>query len=250
MRILIIEDEKPAQKRLTQLLESILPKLTIVGVVDSVESGREWFEMTRMLPDLIFSDIRLADGLCFSLFEELDNKAPIIFTTAYDQYAIKAFQYHGIAYLLKPIRAEELETSVSKYREMMLPNADHLKELKNLLSGSRKTYKNQFIVHYRDHIKVIKVSEIAYFYYDSGELYLVKYSNERYLLNESIEYLSEQLDPTQFFRANRQYILSVDVISEVYHDQNQKLLVKFKINDEEICISRQKAMEFKRWLAI
>jgi DNA-binding LytR/AlgR family response regulator len=247
MRVLIIEDEAPAQRRMQKLINECDSNAEIVGIVASVADGLEWFR-NNILPDLIFSDIQLADDLSFKLFKTLNTTVPIIFTTAYDEYAINAFKFHSIDYLLKPINASELKQSIEKYKNIhqTLKPANYEELLKSLLE---KKHRERFLVYSGDSLLPITTEEIAYFESESGETMLINKNNKRFFIAESLDQLENELDPVIFYRVNRQFILSIHSIEKIFNFGQQKLKVTIKpATDKDIFVSKLKATSFKDWL--
>jgi len=247
MKVLIIEDEAPAQRRMQKLINECDSSAEILGVVDSVADGLQWFS-NNPAPDLIFSDIQLADDLSFKLFKALNISTPIIFTTAYDEYAINAFKFHSIDYLLKPINVDELRLSIEKYRNIhKLAKPTNFEEL--FKSMVEKKYRERFLVYSGDSLLPITANEIAYFESESGETMLITNNNKRFFIAESLDQLEEELNPDVFYRVNRQYILSINSIDKIFNFGQQKL--KITINpatDKDIFVSKLKATTFKNWM--
>ena len=251
MKIVIVEDEKPAADRLGRLLKKHFANTEIYQDIDSVKSAVRWFE-SNPEPDLIFLDIQLADGLSFDIFDHLSIKTPVIFCTAYDQYAIKAFKLNSIDYLLKPVDPEELEIALNKFEELRrqsgLPTID-FNEIRNLLSGSGSVYKNRFVVKIGDRITAIETKDIAFFYSEHKATYAQLTSGKSYLIDFSLDQLVEVLDPKQYYRLNRKYVASFQSIEDMRSYSNSRLKVKLKnCDDPDILISREKVTDFKNWL--
>ncbi|GAB3954532.1 LytTR family DNA-binding domain-containing protein [Spirosoma harenae] len=262
MRVLIIEDEQVAASHITALLQEIEPSIALLGVIDSVEDGlAQWPNLPK--PDLIFSDIQLADGLSFSLLERVAVPCPIVFTTAYDEYAIRAFKLNSIDYLLKPIDRESLEASLSKFRSLNRPATDELmQQMQTLLSRhafQSQTYRQTFLVQFRDKLIPIKVTDIAYFSIDGGVVAatLFAQSTDRRTLDYGISYpidltmeeLDAQLDPHQFFRANRQFIVARNGIQEAELYFNGRLQLKLQPTaNGPVLISKDRVTLFKKWM--
>ena len=248
MKVLVFEDEAPAARKITKLIKEFDPSIEILDVLESVADGREWFAEND-LPDLIFSDIQLSDALSFELYREIDLKVPVIFTTAYNEYAIEAFNHFSIDYLLKPVRVEDLAKAVAKFKEFgqtKVGEAD-FDAILNKIQG--KSYRNRFLVSYRDGLIPVEASEIAYFYSEDSVTFLIKNNKKRYILNEPLDTIEKQLDPTVFFRANRRFILSAESVVKVEPYFNQKLIVKVEpVSEQEITVSKIKATAFKNWL--
>ncbi|AFL83441.1 response regulator of the LytR/AlgR family [Belliella baltica DSM 15883] len=248
MNILIIEDENPAAKRLMQLIKEILPTAILYGNLDSVESSIDRLS-SNPAPDLIFCDIQLADGLSFSIFENIEVNSPIIFTTAFDQYAIKAFKLNSIDYLLKPIDPKELKHAIEKFQQQtQTPNLDFNK-IKEIIQAENKTYKSRFLVKIGEKIQSIPTSDAAYFYSEERITFLKTYENKKFVLDYTLDQLENMLEPKQFFRLNRKYITSFSSISEIHTYSNSRLKIILKdCSDNDILVSREKVGAFKDWL--
>ncbi len=255
MKILIIEDEKRAATRLSELILSVEDSAEIVGVVDSIEGGVEWFSANGM-PDLIFSDIELADGVSFKLFEEVVISCPIIFTTAYNQYMMEAFETNAVSYILKPISGEQVERAMEKYHTMreafsakggVQPQID---DLLKLISGSaQKRYKSTLMINVAEKIIPLSVGNIAYIYATGSGLQITTTKNQEYSYNSTLDEMEQQLDSEVFFRASRQFIISRDAVLSVERYFNRTLSVKLCYNTpEKVTISRLKTKQFLEWL--
>lgn len=248
MKVLIFEDEAPAARKISKLIKELDPNIEILDIIESVADGREWFEENE-LPDLIFSDIQLSDALSFELYREIDLKVPVIFTTAYNEYAIEAFRHFSIDYLLKPIKIEDLEKAITKFKEFGKKENSQADFDAIISKISGKSYRNRFLVSYRDGLIPVEASEIAYFFSEDSVTFLVKKDKKKYVLNEPLDTIEHQLDPSVFYRANRKFILSADSVKKVEPYFNQKLIVKVEPHiEQEITISKIKATAFKNWL--
>ena len=247
MKVLIVEDEAPAYRRLEKLIKESDPLAEIVGIIQSVKEGIEWFQ-TNSLPDLIFSDIQLADDLSFTIFKQLNIQVPIIFITAFDEYAINAFKFYSIDYLLKPVNAEDLKKSLEKYKTIHQRNSSN--NFDELLSKLvEKKYRERFLVYFKDSLIPINCADVAYFSSEDGASMLITHDDKRYFLSESLDVLENELNPNDFFRANRQYLVSSKSIEKIYNFGNQKLKLTIKPGiSEGIIISKLKATAFKGWL--
>lgn len=256
MKVLIIEDEPFAQKELERLLNNSGASIEILNFIDSVEESVKWLQNNN--PDLIFMDIQLSDGLSFEIFDKIDIEIPVIFTTAFDEYAIRAFKVNSIDYLLKPVEQKDLAKALEKYENMATkanpkdPVETFLnkEQLEQLLSLYRPTnYKSRFIAKLGDNIKHIAVEEIPYFYFEEKVVFLVTKHNDRYIVDYTLDQLEKLLDPKKFFRINRKYITSIDSIDKVSKFFNSRLKIKLKPHiDDEILISRAKVKDFINWL--
>ncbi|UWY28179.1 LytTR family DNA-binding domain-containing protein [Flavobacterium sp. TR2] len=254
MITLIIEDEKPAARLLQRKLEKL--DVTVETMLHSVEESVQWFE-NNPHPDLIFLDIQLSDGLSFEIFEKIDIKSAIIFTTAYDEYALKAFKLNSIDYLLKPIDEDDLETAVSKYKSR-LPKATaessnmqlDFEQIRQMLSNPfEKTYKKRFTVKIGQHLKVITTEEIECFFSENKGTYIHTYENRDYLIDSTLEILEQELDKKDFFRVSRKFIVPLKAIKEIQVYTNSRLKVILpSYKDDEVIVSREKVQDFKAWL--
>ncbi len=250
MNIVIIEDEKPAARRLKRMLATF--DLHIIEMLHSVEEAINWFEHHQH-PDLIFLDIQLSDGLSFEIFEGTTISSAIIFTTAYDEYALKAFKLNSIDYLLKPIDEEELGNAIRKYKSRqsqqteMLVNIEDIREF--LINPIDRKYKKRFTIKVGQHLKIIRSDQIECFYSEHKATYM--YTNEKrsYLLDHSLEYWQDQLDPAKFFRVNRTFIVHINAIKDIISYTNSRLQLKLLHFDEaNIIVSREKVKSFKSFL--
>lgn len=248
MIIVIIEDERPAANRLIRLLEQYFVAEKFIQGLDSVKKSIQWFS-ENPAPDLIFCDIQLADGISFEIFEQVKLSTPIIFTTAYDQYAIKAFQVNAIDYLLKPIDPDELARSISKFKANQLKPSLDFEAIKAMLATKVASFKTRFLVKFGEKIQSIAIEEIAFFYSESRVTFLQTNEGKKYVLDQTLEQLESQIDPTTFFRLNRKYLCSFPSISEIFTYSNSRLKVKLvNCSDEDILVSREKTADFKTWL--
>ena len=257
LNILIIEDEDLAARKLKKLVHEIDPDLYCSNVTDSIESSVQWLETTDNLPDLILMDIELADGQSFDIFSRTEIKCPVIFTTAYDEFALKAFKVNSIDYLLKPIKKEELETALSKWKVIyekngnsVLQNTNIEKLIENLVSQqSGEKYRTRFLVKQANRLVPITTDEISYFYTEDKVVFIKTKTNDRYMVDFTLDDLEKILEPKKFFRANRQYILNNFSIQEIHSWFNGKLKVGVHPKaEEEVIISREKAGDFKAWM--
>lgn len=244
--ILIIEDEKLNADRLIRLIRSIRPNASVIGVMDSITDSVEWFN-EHPQPDLVLMDVRLSDGLSFEIFEQTAVSCPIIFTTAYDEYALKAFKYNSIDYLLKPVAEEELEAAFQKLEQMPVKHPSAIEGLLNYLQP--KEFRTRFLLPFRDGYKTVLVSDIVFFYSEMKITHAKLYNGTTEILPQTMEELELQLNPRQFFRANRQFIIHIDGVSQVQNYFNGKLKVEMRGNrDTEIIVSRDKANLLKGWM--
>jgi DNA-binding LytR/AlgR family response regulator len=249
MKIVIVEDELPAFKRLSKLLLEAMPDAEIVAHLDSVQMSLDWFG-AHACPDIMFMDIHLADGSAFDLLKKTSISCPIIFTTAYDQYAMEAFKTSGIDYLLKPVKKEALDAALEK-----------LKMLKGFFAGAEAVqsvqvpakpaeYKKRFMVRFGEHIKTVSVSEIAYFYSENKATFARTFENRNYPMDYNLDALEHMLDPQDFFRINRQYLISLKSIEEMRSYTKARVIIKLSpAVKEQPVVSSERAADFKDWLA-
>ncbi|MBK8609175.1 MAG: response regulator transcription factor [Chitinophagaceae bacterium] len=251
MTILIIEDEEPAFKRLQKMLKEIEPGHTLHNQVVSVSSAVKWFSQNN-LPDLIISDIQLSDGISFDIFKQVEIKCPIIFTTAYDQYAIDAFKVNSVDYLLKPVAKEELEHAVKKFKERTAVSSEPAVDINKLLQALQPAgadYKKRFVVRYGEHIKTIDTEEVVYFYTEDKATFLCTKDARRFVVDFNLDTLDSILDPKLFFRINRQYIISIHSISEMFAYSKSRVLIKLNPpSKHETIVSAERSADFKQWL--
>lgn len=248
MNCLIVEDEKVAADRLTGLIKKCDPAIDILGIVQSVKNAVQWIN-TNQAPDLIFMDIQLADGLSFEIFEQTLVKTPVIFTTAYDEYALKAFKVNSIDYLLKPVDLKELKNAIDKFKENMQPKEIPVQIFDNILHSLTKKYKNKFVMKVGEHIKVFTIEEIQCFYSMEKYAFLQNNSGRDYAISYSLDQLEELLDPARFFRINRKYIVSSLAISDIVSFSKSRLQVRLHSNkSDDLIVSRDKVQDFTKWL--
>ena len=246
-RILIIEDEIPNAERLVRLLGKVRPNAEILAVIESVAESIRWFNENEQ-PDVVMMDIRLSDGLSFEIFENTKVLCPVIFTTAYDEYAVKAFRYNSVFYLLKPIDQDELSLAIAKLEAKTIVNIDRILLETLLTSLKPKGYRSRFLISYRENYNTVLVQDISYFYSEFKITKARLVNGDKIVVPETLEELEQQLDPNLFFRANRQYIIHVDSILQVSNYFKGKLKVKLKKFDGAIMISREKSAQFKGWI--
>ncbi|GAB4229553.1 MAG: LytTR family DNA-binding domain-containing protein [Ekhidna sp.] len=251
MKVLIVEDEAPAFRRLEKILLEINPAVEILEVFDSVEDTVKWMKNHRA-PDLVFLDIQISDGVSFQIFEQVEVKCPVIFTTAFDEYMLKAFKVNSVDYLLKPIKKEELKAALDKFENMRLAFATsdvNISEVLSKISLGGDTYKGRFLVKQGDKMLAIKTPDIVCFQSKHGVVHIHTKHDKAYLSDFTLDELNEQLDPQEFCRANRQFIVNIDFILTVHKYFKGKLLVEMEhFNDEQITVSSEKASAFKQWM--
>jgi DNA-binding LytR/AlgR family response regulator len=249
MKVLIIEDENVAADKLEQLIHGLDPTIEIMAKIGSVKESVNW--LIHHSVDLIFLDIQLSDGIGFSIFENVHLNTPIIFTTAYDQYAIKAFKLNSIAYLLKPIREKELSESLTKYKTLKSAFGIDFDRLMSQIQGKEVDYKKRFLIQIGDKIKKIDLPEIAYFYVFEKAVYLRTNTGNSYPIDYSLDSLEDLLDPDVYFRINRKYMVSIHSIANMvaYSRSRVKVELKPKADDEfDTIVSIERSTNFKKWL--
>lgn len=258
MKVLIIEDEAPAFRRLQKVLEEIDGSIEIVEVLDSVSDSVKWLK-NHQFPDLIFMDIQLSDGISFEIFDHIEVKSPVIFTTAFDEYTLRAFKVNSIDYLLKPIKKEALEKGIEKYRffqntfgnSSQQPVNEDLGALIKQITLSEKQYKTRFLIKTGDKLLSISSDEVSHFQMRQGVVHLHTSNGKRYITDHTMDEISSFSDPEKFFRANRQFIVAYGVIKTVHKYHKGKLLVELNQPlDDQIIVSMEKAPSFKKWLGL
>jgi two-component system response regulator LytT len=250
-QILIIEDEGPAGEYLTQVIQKLDPRAEILGVLESVEMAVNWLT-NNPGPDLIFLDVQLGDGTCFQIFEQISIGCPVIFTTAHDEYAMRAFKLNSIDYLLKPIRPEALKFSLDKYYQLNEENAiskvKYLEELMHSQILSKKSPRRSFLVPFRDKLIPLKDADFAWLTIRNSVVVAALHDDRNFVVDKSLEELENQLDTTNFFRANRQFIISRNCIKEIELYFNGRLLVRTApVSSNQILISKERVPVFKKW---
>lgn len=246
MKIVIIEDEKPAARLLSRKLEKL--NFPVSTMLHSVEESIKWFSENQQ-PDLIFLDIQLSDGLSFEIFEKIDIKSAIIFTTAYDEYALKAFKLNSIDYLLKPIDPKELEQALAKFRERIENKQFDLNWVRDIFLSNKKIYKERFSIKIGQQLKIVNTSEIECICSENKGTYLYTLENRNYLLDLSLEQLETELNPKYFFRVSRKFIINLNAIQEIQIYSNSRLkIILNSFKNEEIIVSRERVSDFKNWL--
>ncbi len=250
LNILIVEDEQLAASRLERMLKKLDPEIEIIDTLDSVQTAVEWLQENEA--DLIFLDIHLADGNSFGIFDQVEVKTPIIFSTAYDQYAIKAFKLNSVDYLLKPIDKEELEAAINKFKEMRMAgqagNID-VQALVQAMQGPLSDYQKRFIVTSGEKIKSIKIEDVAYFFGQQKYVFLITKDNRRHIIDYTLGKLEEMLDPENFFRINRQFIIGFDSIKNMFSYSKSRIKIELDPPGEiDAIVSIDKSRRFKDWL--
>ncbi len=249
MNVLIFEDEKHTAQRLIQLLLQYNSEIKVLDVIGSVKQGIQWYRNNPQ-PDLVFQDILLNDGNCFEIFEELKINVPVIFTTAFNEYALQSFKVNSIDYIVKPYDFKDIRTALDKFRNFremfLLPETDILKKI---ILTEKPEIKKRFLVKIGDRYRSIKSDEIAWFIYDEGLTFAVTFENARFPVNYSVDQLSAVLDSHCFFQVNRKYVLNIDSIRNIHTWFNSRFKIEILPKPaEDIIVSRERARDFKLWL--
>lgn len=250
MNVIIIEDEKPSARRLQRQLKAL--NLEAETMLHSVEESITWFQ-NNPHPDLIFLDIQLSDGLSFEIFETIDIKSAVIFTTAYDEYALQAFKLNSIDYLLKPIDDDDLEVAVKKYQERapqkqgVTLDFDDIKKL--LVNPIDRVYKKRFSIKVGQHLKLINIDEIECFYSENKGTYAYTVDGRNHLLDNTLDQLESELEPQTFFRINRKFFVNINAIKDMVSYTNSRLQIKLQsYNEQDVIVARERVKDFKNWL--
>ncbi|HKK25613.1 MAG TPA: LytTR family DNA-binding domain-containing protein [Gracilimonas sp.] len=249
MNVLIIEDEDLAAERLERMLNEIDPEVNVRAKIRSVKEAINWLKEHTV--DLIFIDIQLSDGLSFSIFDEIHISTPLVFTTAYDQYAIRAFQHNSISYLLKPIRKKELKESLEKFERFRSAFSIDFETIRSIYQGEKPAYKKRFLISIGEKLKKIEVTDIAYFYAMDKSVFCRTFENKALPIDQSLDALEELLDPEIFFRINRKYIVNMNAIEQMiaWSRSRIKLELNPPVKDEEgAIVSISRSSDFKKWM--
>jgi len=252
MDVLIIEDEPLASKKLIKQLNEISESIEVLDVLDSVAASKTWLSQNPP-PDLLMCDIHLSDGLCFEIFKAGQVKCPVIFTTAYDHYAIRAFEVNSISYLLKPVQTEQLRDGLNKYKRLKDDykpyDPTQINRLVDIIRSGSSVYKSRFLVKVGTKIKSIPCNKIAYFLTQNKLNYLQTFSGEKFLIDHTLEEVDNSLDPRNFFRVNRKIITHIEAVREVHTHFKGRVRIELKPPvDEDIIVSADKTPVFKEWL--
>lgn len=255
MNVLIIEDELVAQQALARMLERNFPDMTICGCCDSVRRTVEFLSSTTTYPDMIFMDVELSDGKCFDIFEHVEIKCPVVMITAYDNYAIKAFNVNSVDYLLKPINVPDLSRAIERCRKLLSQSATidmsalHSAIAQMQSQSSQQSYKQRHLLRYNDKIVMVETVNIAYFYSEEGSTYLMTNQGERYLMDISLDVVSKELNPARFFRISRSCIVSSVSVGQVVKKMGNRLKLSLKpASNIDSFVSRAKTADFMEWL--
>lgn len=252
MKILLVEDEPLAAERLEAMIREYLPEVNVVGPFDSIRSAVSWLKENDA-PDLALFDIQLADGLSFEIFEQADVTCPVIFTTAFDEYALKAFKVNSIDYLLKPINKEELFAALEKYNRLFTQSnhqanvsTDAIDKIYRMMT---RNYRSRFLIRVGEHLRPLDAADVVYFYSQQRATFALTCDGKSYDLDFTLDQLEQELDPQQFFRVNRGALVRLDAINDVLIYSGNRLRLKLvKEPDEPVLVSREKVGRFKQWL--
>jgi len=248
MKCLVIEDEKIAAERMCDMILHTDSSIEVISVIQSVKKSVEWLNSNPQ-PDLIFMDIQLSDGLSFEIFEQTIVNSPVIFTTAYDEYALKAFKVNSIDYLLKPIDATELKNAITKYKEKNRTQQYPQQVFDNILHSLTNTYKTKFVIKVGEHLKIFMTDEVQCFYSMDKATFLQNMLGRDYAVSYSLDQIEDLLDPTKFFRISRKYIVAFKAIKDIVSYSNSRLQLRLETNSSnDLIISREKVGAFKEWL--
>ena len=251
MNILIIEDETAAAVNLQSILKKVAPSYNILAVMESIEESVEYFtNKSNIYPDLVFMDIHLADGESFHIFDKVEITAPIVFTTAYDEYALRAFKVNSIDYILKPIKEEDLRHAIAKLAQLSgQERSEYQSRVENMVENSSRENQRVFLVHYKDKIIPLSIDDIAFFYTSNEKVSAYTYSGDRYIIDRTLETLQGVLPSNDFFRANRQYIVARRSVKDIAVWFGSRLALNLTLDTpERIIISKARVPEFKQWL--
>lgn len=249
MNYIIIEDERLSAERLAGMVHRLFPDFVLVKTLDSVKSAVKWLSNNEQ-PSLAFFDIQLADGLSFEIFEQISVEFPIIFTTAFNEYAIKAFKVNSIDYLLKPIDEDELKSAVQKFQSnSSKPFKIGNEAIAMALSQLTNTYKSRFLIKVGEHLRMVEIDEIALFIIMEKSTFLRTYNGRDFGIDFTLEQIESLVDPKKFFRVNRKFIVDIKSIQDIIAYSNSRLKLKLAVpTDEDIIVSRERVGEFKEWL--
>jgi DNA-binding LytR/AlgR family response regulator len=251
MNILIIEDEQQAAQRLETLVNSLMPNVNVLDKLDTVKRAVDWFS-THQHPDLVFMDIQLADGISFMIFEQCEVRSPVIFTTAYDEYALKAFKVNSIDYILKPVDKEELQAALKKFKELTTRPDSQVTIMTNINEAVKmltRKFKSRFMVKVGEHLRTIEINDVYYFFSQEKTTFCVTREGRNIILDYTLEQLEEMLDPEKYYRINRKYLISSESIQDIISYTNSRLKLILKAStDNDIIVARERVQDFKTWL--
>ena len=249
MKVIIIEDEKPAAEKLMKAIQKADPSVEVSAVLNSVRKSIDWL-LENPMPDLLFMDIELSDGLSFKIFETISINSPVIFCTAFDEYWQEAFEHNSIDYLLKPVKQEKLEAALNKYDKLRQHFANGFQQLLQWQQqATRNGYKKRFLVKRGADYVSVKTEDIAYFYAAHKLVCMVNTSNQKFILDQSLADIEKQLDPAQFYRVNRKYLIQLNAIRKIKTYPKSKLQLEVEpVVNEDIIISQENVAAFKEWM--
>lgn len=250
MKALIIEDEPQAAQRLEFLVKKLVPGVIILNKIDSISKSVEWIR-SNPAPDLILMDIQLADGISFMIFEQCEVRSPVIFTTAYDEYALKAFKVNSIDYILKPVDEGELDVALKKFRSLSAEHKPNLKldNIEQAIQMLTKKYKSRFVIKVGEHLRSVEVTDVLFFLSLEKTTFCYTRDNRKNILDFTLDELEDILDPNSFFRINRKYIVSAGAIQDMINYTNSRLRLVLKNSDDnDVIVARERVQEFKEWL--
>ena len=251
MNVLIIEDETAAAVNLQAILRNIVPDCTVLDVLESIEESVEYFkEKNSPTPDLVFMDIHLADGESFRIFDSVEIAAPIIFTTAYDEYALRAFKVNSIDYILKPIKENDLSRAINKFTRLNgVERSDYKSRVNTMIESSKRDNQRVFLVHFKDKIIPLTIDDVAFFYTSNEKVSATTFTGESYIIDRTLETLQSTLPENEFFRANRQFIVARKAVKDIAIWFGSRLSLNLTLpTPEKIIISKARVPEFKQWL--
>jgi DNA-binding LytR/AlgR family response regulator len=251
MNVIIIEDEEAASTRLHKILTEVDPSIVVLAVLESIERSVEWIAINKP-PQLIFADIQLGDGPSFEIFKRVKVTSPVIFITAFDSYALQAFRFNGIDYLLKPVKKNEVTQSLEKYKNLQqhpsAPAIDY-QEILSAISSRKPTFQKRIVIRIGQSIRTIEISDVAYFYTEEKIAFAVLHDGKKFPLDFTLDELDNILDPAQFFRINRQFIIYIKAIESMHTYSKSRIKIILKPHsDAETIVSSERAADFKEWL--
>ncbi len=249
MKVLIIEDEQPAAQKLIRLMAEIEPNIQIIAILKSVEQATNWFAVNPS-PDLIFMDIQLEDGLSFELFEITSIKTPVIFTTAYNEYTLKAFKVNSVDYLLKPISSDDLKAALDKFNTFHRQKTDYAR-IESIINQLQPKTKERFLIKIGEHYRSVPIPSVLCFFILERNTFILTDKGKNYPVDYSLDKIEQMVDPNLFFRVNRNFIINFNAIQDihVYSSNRLKLILNGRSDkDDEILVSRERVGEFKQWM--
>ncbi|MEO5978693.1 MAG: LytTR family DNA-binding domain-containing protein [Chryseolinea sp.] len=250
LNVLIIEDEPLAAERVAKLAKEINADVNVLSIIDSVAASVEWI-LQNPSPDLILMDIQLADGMSFQIFERCEVTTPVIFITAFDEYAIKAFKVNGIDYILKPVDKGELAIAFKKLKNLVQPKVTQkmMEDMMHAMQSMAKNYRERFVIKVGEHLRTVGTVDVLFFYSHEKATFAQARNARKHILDFTMDQLEEQLDPARFFRINRKYIVSLDAIQDMISHTNSRLKLVLKLSDDnDVIVARERIQEFKDWL--